>query len=98
MEGRSDVFLPYGFSPITFEPSRIEIKYERHRVPLVQTNRNIYILTSKGQGQNLSSGQGHGVTQVAYQSMRIDERDKHIETTFMSLALLNIKLSAKNCW
>ena len=24
--------------------------------------------------------------------------DKHIETTFMSLALLNLKLSAKNCW
>ena len=25
-------------------------------------------------------------------------RDKYIETTFMSLALLNLKLSAKNCW
>ena len=25
-------------------------------------------------------------------------RDKHIETTFMSLALLNLKLSAKTCW
>ena len=29
-------------------------------------------MTLKGQAQNLTSGQGHGVTQVAYQSMRID--------------------------
>ena len=40
------------------------------------------MLTSKGQGQNLTSGQGHGVTQVAYESMRIDETN-----TFRSLHL-----------
>ena len=65
--------LPYGFSLITFEPSMIEIKCERHRNPIVKTLRNIYMLTSKGQGPNLTSGQGHGVTQVAYESKRIDE-------------------------
>ena len=32
-------FLPYGFSLITFEPSTIEIKFERHRVPLLKTHR-----------------------------------------------------------
>ena len=66
-------FLPYGFSLITFEPSTMEIKFERRRVPLVKTHRNVYKLTWKGQGQNLTSGQGHGVTQAAYESMRIDE-------------------------
>ena len=36
----------------------------------------IYDLTSKGQGQNLTSGQGHVIIElghVAYQSMRLDE-------------------------
>ena len=33
----------------------------------------MYSMTLKGQGQNLTSGQGHGLTQVAYQSKRIDE-------------------------
>ena len=51
----------------------IEITFERYRVPLVKTLRNIYMLNSKGQGQNLTSGQGQSVTQVAYESKRIDE-------------------------
>ena len=34
----------------------------------------MYSMTLKGQGQNLTSGQGQGVTQVAYQSKRIDEQ------------------------
>ena len=47
-----------------------------HRVCLVKTHRNIYIVTLKGQGQNVISGQGHLVTQVdhiAHESMRLDE-------------------------
>ena len=65
-------FLPHCFSLITFEPSTIEMKFGRHRFPpLVKTHPKIYMLTSKG--QNLTSGQGHGVTQVAYESKRIDE-------------------------
>ena len=96
MECKSDVFLPYGFSLIAFEPSLIEIKFERHRVSLVKTHRKIYMFTSKGQGQNLTSGQGHGVTQVAYQSKRIDETNTL--RPLSCLALLNLKLSAKNCW
>ena len=42
------------------------------------THRNMHIITLKGQGQNLTSGQGHLVTQVghiAYESMRLDERN-----------------------
>ena len=38
----------------------------------------MYTMTLKGQGQNLSSGQGHVVTQVghiAYETMRLDERN-----------------------
>ena len=48
-----------------------------HRVFLVKTHRNIYMMTLKGQSKNqLTSGQGHVVTQVghiAYDSMHIDE-------------------------
>ena len=38
----------------------------------------MYSMILKGQGQNLTSGQGHVVTQVghfAYVSMRLDERN-----------------------
>ena len=38
----------------------------------------MYSMTLKGQGQNLTSGQGHVVTQVGhitYVSMRLDERN-----------------------
>ena len=38
----------------------------------------MYSMTLKGQGQNLTSGQGHVVTQVrhiAFVSMRLDERN-----------------------
>ena len=49
-----------------------------HRVCLDKTHRNMYSMTLKGQGQNLTSGQGHVVTQIghiAYVSMRRDERN-----------------------
>ena len=58
---------------------------------------NMYSMTLKGQGQNLTSGQGHVVTQVGHitdVSMRLDEI-KHNETTLTSLALLDQKLFAK---
>ena len=41
-------------------------------------HRKMYSITLKEQGQNLTSGQGHVVTQVghiAYVSMRLDERN-----------------------
>ena len=47
-----------------------------HRVFLVETPRNMYALTLKGQGKNLTSGQGHVMTEIAhiaYQTMRLDE-------------------------
>ena len=56
----------------------IEQWFWHHRVCLVTTHRNMYSMTLKGQGQNLTSGQGHVVTQVghiAYVSMRLDERN-----------------------
>ena len=56
----------------------IEQWFWHHRVCLIKTHRNMYSMTLKGQGQNLTSGQGHVVTQVghiAYVSMRLDERN-----------------------
>ena len=56
----------------------IEQWFWHHRVCLVKTHRNMYSMTLKGQGQNLTSGQVHVVTQVghiAYVSMRLDERN-----------------------
>ena len=56
----------------------IEQWFWHHRVCLVKTHRNMYRMTLEGQGQNLTSGQGHVVTQVghiAYVSMRLDVRN-----------------------
>ena len=56
----------------------IEQWFWHHRVCLVKTHRNMYIMILKGQGQNLTSGRGHVVTQVchfAYVSMRLDKRN-----------------------
>ena len=56
----------------------IEQWFWHHRVCLVKTHRNMYRMTLKRQGQNLTLGQGHMVTQVghiAYVSMRLDERN-----------------------
>ena len=63
----------------------------------------MYSMTLKGQGQNLTSGQGHVVTQVghiAYVSMRLDERNtmRPHETTLTSLSFLDQKLLSKYCW
>ena len=48
----------------------------------------MYSMTLKGQVQNLTSGQGHGLTQVAYQSKRIDEtntlRPLHVSSSSQS--------------
>eukprot|EP00915_Cephaloidophora_sp_WS-2016_P011027 GHVH01016221.1.p1 GENE.GHVH01016221.1~~GHVH01016221.1.p1 ORF type:complete len:103 (+),score=2.35 GHVH01016221.1:53-361(+) len=58
-----------------------------------------YIMTFKGQFQNLTSGQGHMVTQVghiAYESMRIDETDTLVP--FSRFYLVSIKIYwQKNC-
>ena len=56
----------------------IEQWFWLHRVCLIKTHRNMHRITLKAQGQNLTSGQGHVVTQVghiAYVSMRLDERN-----------------------
>ena len=60
----------------------------------------MYSMTLKSQGQNLTSGQGHVVTQVGhivYVSMRLDERNT-MRPTLTSLSLLDQKLFAKNGW
>ena len=50
------------FSMITSVFEMIDQLFWRHRVFLVQTHRNMYSMTLKGQGQNLTSGQAHVVT------------------------------------
>ena len=68
-----------GFSPKTLERSKLEQNGERHRVPLVKTLQNMYVLPPKGQGQMLTSGHVTlrstlaKVGQNAYHSMRLDK-------------------------
>ena len=77
-ERSKTALLSESFSVITSVFEMIEQWFWHHRVCLVKTHRNMYSMTLKGQGQNLTSGQGHVVTQVghiAYVSMRLDERN-----------------------
>ena len=56
----------------------IEQLFLHHRVCLVKTYLNMYSMTLKDQGQNLTSSQGHVVTQVghiAYESKHFDDRN-----------------------
>ena len=45
------------FWRITFELRKIEKNAKHHRIPLVKTHRNMYLLTPKGQFENLTLGQ-----------------------------------------
>ena len=50
----------------------------RHCIKLFKTRRMIYNMTQKSQTWNLTSGQGHDLTQIGhveYHSIRIDERN-----------------------
>ena len=70
----------------------IEQWFWHHRVCLVTTHRNMYSMTLKSQGQNLTSGQGHVVTQVghiAYESKRLNKRNTMRQ--FLRLYLFWIK-------
>ena len=57
----------------------MERKFERNRVPLVETHRKMYVLTRKGQGQYLTSGHvtsrsgGVKTDKKACHSIRLDE-------------------------
>ena len=67
------------FSWITFELKMIENLFWLHRVPLVKTNRNVYMMTLKGQGQNLTFCQGQvrsrstQLCHIAYHLIRVDK-------------------------
>ena len=61
---------------MTFDPAEIEVRFARHCSYLVKAHRMMYNMTSKGQVEHLTSGQGHDLTEighVAYHSIRIDE-------------------------
>ena len=67
------------FLHLIFKRKELEQKFARHRVPLVETHRNMYVLTPKSQGQNLTSGHvtprssGVSIGKIAYHSIRIGE-------------------------
>ena len=66
-----------------------------HHVCLVKTHRNIYSMTLKGQGSKLDL-RSRSRRDPSCISVEAYWRDKHIETTFMSLALLNLKFICKS--
>ena len=88
-------FLPYVFSLISFEPSTIDIKFERHRVPLVKTHRNIHADIERPKF-NLRSRSRRVAWPKLHMSRCVLTKQTHWNF-FMSLALLNLKLSTKNC-
>ena len=92
---KNGIFERNSFSMITsvFEMIRGQ-NFATISVCQVKAHRNMYSMTLKGQGQNLTSGQGHGLTQVAISVERIDETNT-LRPLFTSLALLDLKLSAK---
>ena len=71
------------------------------RVPDAKTRRNMYILTLKGQFQNLAPGQGHVRSRVQPSNsycilVDVSVRAKHIGTIPSALSLFYQKLEAKN--
>ena len=76
MQGQNSRFSRKTFSAINRVTKMTEKRLAHHRVCLIKARRMIYNLTSKGQIWNLTSGQGHDLTQIghiAYHSIRIDE-------------------------
>ena len=86
---------------ITFVVEMIEQLFWHHRVCLVKTHRNMYSMTLKSRGQNLTSGWGHVVTQaghIAYLSMRVDERNTMRPLPRLYLFWIKSYLQKKNGW
>ena len=64
------------FLAITSVLSKIKKRFQHHRASLIKTRRMTYSLTSKGQFENLTSGQGHDLAQIGhiiYHSIRFDK-------------------------
>jgi len=101
MKSKNDRFLGNCFLQITFELKELGQNKWYHRVSLVNSVRTIYLMTLKGHFQNLTSGQGHVVTQYdpgGSNFIWVDAywRGKHIGAIFSSLSSLYQKLLAKN--
>ena len=92
--------VKHGFIRLTFKPFMLQTKYYHHRVSLVETLRSIYMMTLKGQGQNLTSGQGHvevKVTETGQCCISFDAswREKSSETMRIAVAHFYKKLLAE---
>ena len=66
--------LLVSFSPTTFLIIVLENIFCYHRICLEKAHRNIYMMSLEGEGETLTSGQGHDVTwigQLAYHLMHL---------------------------
>ena len=84
------IFQQKRFLTIKSLRRKIEEWFCHHRVSLVKARRMIYRMTLKGQGQNLTSGQGHVMTRrghVAYQSTCLDETNTTTPIPYLYLFL-----------
>ena len=70
-------------------------EFWQHRVPLVETRRNMYILTLQGQCQNVKSRIEPSRSYCILISVDASRRVKHIGTIPSALSALNQKLKAK---
>ena len=93
-------FWRFCFSIITLNSEYLRQWFYHYCILLFKTRRMIYNMAQKTQKWNLTSGQGHDLTQighVAYHSIRIDERNAMV--LFWSLYHASIKsFLAKNEW
>ena len=70
-------FWRFCFSIITFNSEDLRQWFYHHCIQLFKPRRMMYNMTQKSKKWNLTSGQGHDLTQighVAYHSIRIDEK------------------------
>ena len=94
-------FEPKSFWLITFYLRKIQTWALHHRVTLVETRRMMYSLTSKGQFENLTSGQGQARSWPdPHRSwcISIDAywQDKRIGASFTVISSFNRELLIKN--
>ena len=100
--GGKESQLHFDLSPNRVNELRTLAAYfGHHRVSRGKVRRNIYMVTLKGQGQYLTSGQGHihvDLSRSCCLSVDASRQDKHNDTTPMFVALFNRELLAKTCW
>ena len=101
--GQNSKIFQNGFWTIKSLILKVEQLFWYHCVCLVNTHGTMYNLTSKGQGQNLTTGQVRArslgdSSRSNYTSFDASCGDKRNDSNATSLSHLVLKLLAKNCW